>query len=168
MGREAVLLLRRQTVLFGLVAWAVLPTTAEEPAVGPSPELTPRQVVEAQLEAFRHNDDPAPDAGIKTAFAFASEGNRKITGPIDRFIRMVKNPTYAPLLNHRAASLSNTTQVGDQARIEVTLLTASGEEAAYVWLLGLRREPPCSRCWFTDTVMRVQVGDSPFLRASLK
>ena len=81
---------------------------------------------------------------------------------------MVKNPTYAPLLNHRAASLSETTQVGDQARIKVTLLDSEGAEAAYVWLLGRRREPPCGGCWFTQTVMRVEVRNSPFLKASLR
>src|SRR5438309_2031919 len=70
------------------------PTTTMEP----SPQLTPDQVVRVQMEAMKHNDRPAHDAGIAKTFKFASPQNREQTGPLDKFIAMVKNPVYAPML----------------------------------------------------------------------
>ena len=61
----------------------------------PKPELTPEQVVEIQVEALRKNDVPTPDAGIATTFRFASPGNRKVTGPLERFAPIVKAPATA-------------------------------------------------------------------------
>jgi hypothetical protein len=128
----------------------------------PSPKLTPREVVEAQLAALRTNDEPSKDAGIRTAFRFASPENKRSTGPIERFVEMVKNPLYAPLLNHRAAHLSDTTQKDDLARIKVTVIGADGTEAAFVWILSRVKVEGCDGCWLTATVMRVDSKESPF------
>lgn len=128
----------------------------------PEPELTPRQVVEAQLAAMQHNDDPEPDAGIRTAFQFASPSNREMTGPVERFIEIVKQPGYDALLNHRQSSLSDTTRKGDQARIKVHLIGADGQEAAFVWILSKQGGAPYEGCWMTDSVFRVDIGNSPF------
>ena len=106
-------------IVFGILAASA---SAQEPA----PDLTPRQVVKAQLAAMQRNDQPAPDAGIRTAFRFASPYNREMTGPVERFIEMVKQPGYDALLNHRQSSLSDTTKKGNQARIKVHLIDSSG------------------------------------------
>lgn len=150
-----------------LIAGATLggPVAGAGPVVEPAPGLTPRQVVEAQLDALQHNDVPAADDGVRTAFRFASPRNQEMTGPIDRFIRMLSAPAYAPLLNHRVHDLSDTTQVSDMARIKVTLVDSRGGQAAYVWILSRQSTPPCEGCWLTDTVLRVEVKDSPFQTA---
>ena len=75
---------------------------------------------------------------------------------------MVKNPLYAPLLNHRAANLSETTEKDDLARIKVVVVGADGKEAAFVWILARTSAPDCARCWMTSTVMRVEHKSSPF------
>ena len=38
---------------------------------------------------MQHNDEPAPDAGIATAFRFASPGSHAVTGLLARFAAMV-------------------------------------------------------------------------------
>lgn len=134
--------------------------SAAEPAAEPSPGLSPRDVVEAQLAAFKRNDEPHPDDGIRVAFRFASPQNRLVTGPIERFIEMLKAPTYRSLLNHRVASISETTLRDDLARIKVTLVDAEGHTNAFVWILRRQSEPPCVGCWLTDVVMRVDVANS--------
>src|SRR5438552_1322352 len=65
----------------------------------PHPDLTPQEVIEIMLEALQHNDDPCADCGIETAFNFASPANRAITGLLPRFVEMVRNPVYDPLLH---------------------------------------------------------------------
>ena len=141
---------------------------AAEPATSPDADLSPREVVEAQLAALQQNDVPETDEGIRIAFRFASPDNRQTTGPIERFARMLHAPAYSALLNHKARSLSETTEVRDMARIKVTLVAASGEQYAYVWILSRQSGPPCAGCWMTDTVLRVEVRNSPFQTAELR
>ncbi|GIT70838.1 MAG: hypothetical protein Ct9H300mP28_06520 [Pseudomonadota bacterium] len=64
----------------------------------PEPELKPNDVVRLQLLAMQQNDDS--DFGIEVTFRFASPANKKQTGPLKRFIRLVRNPSYHPLKPH--------------------------------------------------------------------
>ena len=64
----------------------------------PNPSLNPSDVVKMQLTAMQQND--ASNLGIEVTFRFASPSNRRYTGPLERFIRLVKNPSYKHLLNH--------------------------------------------------------------------
>src|SRR4051812_23089651 len=87
----------------------------------PSPDLSPRQVVRIQLDALRRNDVPAPDAGIATTFRFASRANRQATGPLRRFAEMLRNPLYAPMIDHASAEFGPVQFEGDLARLQVVL-----------------------------------------------
>lgn len=126
----------------------------------PSPDLTPGQVVRIVMDALKNND--AKDGGIAVAFDFASPSNKKITGPLPRFIPMVKNPMYAPMINHKSATLSKVMVRDDEAQVVVTLVDAKGEEAAYVFRLS--KQPPDGEpadCWMTDGVIRVDPRELP-------
>ena len=61
----------------------------------PDPSDGPEQVIEMQVRALAENDTPVENAGIKTAYNFASPANRRVTGPLDRFAtsdhRVVRN-----------------------------------------------------------------------------
>ncbi len=134
-------------------AAAALLFAAEHPTE-PSAELAPEEVVAAQLHALRQNDPANRDAGIRIAFRFASPGNRQVTGPIERFIALVRNPLYAPMLNHRAARFGEMTVAGGAARQKVTLTARNGAPASYVFILARQDGAPCSGCWMTDAVIR--------------
>ncbi len=125
------------------------------PATEPGPKLSPGDVISAQLYALQHNDDPEPDAGIRTTFRFASPGNRSQTGPIERFIRMVKSEAYAAMLNYRSDVRSDVMVRAGAARQKVTLIDAKGEQATYVFVLSQQAGPPCDGCWMTDSVFPV-------------
>ena len=116
----------------------------------PHPDLTPQQVIAAQLEALRHNDDPGPDAGIATAFGFASAANRRATGPVARFAQLLKNPLYRPMLGHASAQFGPTQQDGDIARTQVVLFGGDGQVMAYDFTLS---RDATTGCWLTDSVM---------------
>lgn len=124
-------------------------------APAPHPRLLPEEVIELQLAALRRNDEPTPDAGIATAFEFASPGNRAFTGPLERFIALVKSPHYAPMLNHRAATFGPLDIEGDFATQQVMLLDASGESAIYGFELSRQTDGPYQGCWMTDSVLRL-------------
>ncbi len=78
----------------------------EYPVVGlPTPSETygPGDAVAIQLDALETNDKPCDDAGIMTAYNFASPANRRSTGPLDRFIAMVESPQYRPMIDFEEA-----------------------------------------------------------------
>jgi hypothetical protein len=121
----------------------------------PDPEYSPAEVVDLQLSALADNDDPVENAGIKTAYNFASPNNRRQTGPLERFVRMVNGPQYAPMIDHTEALAGPLEREGDQAHQRVTLTGPSGRTVTY--LFGLSRYDGANEslqdCWLTDRVL---------------
>lgn len=125
----------------------------------PRPALPPEKVVRIQIEALGDNDRPHPDAGIEITFRFASPANRKVTGPLPRFIEMVRNPAYRPMLNHRGARYGKLKREGNRASQTVILKTGDGGRVGYLFQLSRQSEAPYKDCWMTDSVMRFEVRD---------
>lgn len=118
-------------------------------ALVPDATLSPGEVIRIQLEALRHNDEH--DRGIAVAFRFASPSNRTNTGPLLRFIAMIKEGPYALMLGFREAAYGPVETVSDRARQRVTL-TGARETVTYWFFLSRQSEPPYVDCWMTDAV----------------
>ena len=131
---------------------------AEEvsPDLIPNPELTADDVVRIQLGALANNDSPRPDAGIEITFRFASPDNKKVTGPLPRFIELVKNPVYRPMLNHTDAEFGDSVLREGHTLLPVMLTAADGSKAGYVFILGQQDVESCQGCWMTESVMRIK------------
>lgn len=154
-----------------IAIWAVAvavthPSQAAKMPTAPDPSLSPDQVVKAQLFALKHNDEPTKDAGIRTAFAFASPANRVATGPIERFILLVKNPQYASMLNYRTETFDPVEIFGERAQQRVTLLDAKGKIVTYLFTLSRQKVAPYQGCWMTDMVAPVEDGKRQLARAA--
>ena len=125
------------------------------PPPAPTPQLSPAQVVKVVMAALQAND--ANDNGIRITFSFASPENQRATGPIEKFIPLVKNPAYAPLVNHKSAAVRELNVKGDQAAEMVTVIDAAGNVAHYVFQLSKQHDAgPLKDCWMTDGVIRVE------------
>lgn len=124
----------------------------------PSASLNPEDVVRIQLEALRENDDE--DRGIAVAFRFASPANKRSTGPLPRFISMIKNGPYSPMLRYRKIVYAPVRIEGDRAAQHVTLI---GEQGVFdfVFLLSRQRRAPCEGCWMTDAVTLLPAAGQP-------
>ncbi|MEJ7618009.1 MAG: DUF4864 domain-containing protein [Pyrinomonadaceae bacterium] len=120
----------------------------------PSPQLSPAEVIGIQLRALKDND--AEDGGLAIVFSFASPSNRFVTGPLERFIKLVKNPVYRPMLNHRATERKPIEISGGAASQRVVIVDAQGETATFVFVLTKQVEEPFKDCWMTDGVERVE------------
>jgi hypothetical protein len=138
------------------------PAPVEEPVeaksldhdkIRPNPDLSPEEVVKIQVEALRNNDEL--DKGIEITFRFASPANKEMTGPLNRFVRLVKNPSYRPMLNHRTAEYAPIKISGDTATQRVTITGADGKASVYVFELSKQDLPDCQGCWMTDSVILV-------------
>ena len=126
---------------------------------GPRPDMTPEQVVQYQVAALQHNDDPGTDAGIERAFRFASPSNRQVTGPLANFIRILKSPVYAPLLDNRSSVIVGSEVKESQAKILMNVVAANGQQVTYVFLLSKQGEGEFNNCWMTDGVAPLQEGE---------
>jgi hypothetical protein len=125
----------------------------------PRPELSPEQVVQYQVAALQHNDDPKLDAGIERAFRFASPSNKQVTGPLENFVQIVKSPAYSPMLNNISSSIVGSEVNDDQAKIAMKVVAADGRQVTYVFVLSKQNEGEFNNCWMTDAVAPLDEGE---------
>lgn len=116
----------------------------------PTPALSPAEVVRIQLNALRNND--ARDRGIEVAFRFASPVNREQTGPLPRFISMIKQGPYSLMLAYQNVAYHPVEIAEGRARQRVTLV-GSGLVVAYEFYLSRQVDGVCTGCWMTDAVI---------------
>ena len=126
----------------------------------PSPDYGPKDVVRIQVQALANNDTPYRNAGIEVAFRFASPANKRFTGPLWRFVRMLYTPSYRPFLLHRGAHIGRPDIQGSQATLTVILTAADGRRVGYVFRLSKQREGPCEACWMTDEVWPIDLQEA--------
>lgn len=121
----------------------------------PDPRDGPGRVVARQLDALASNDDPHEDAGILTAYNFASPTNRRNTGPRGRFVRMVESPPYDTLVDHAEAVSGPVERSGNYAEQRVTVTGPGGRTRTYEFGLSLQSTGQFRGCWLTDRVLVV-------------
>src|SRR5678815_1965060 len=81
----------------------------------PKRAAEPGEAIQTVTTALRHNDSPLPNAGIYTAFQYASPANLAVTGPYGRFLGLVKHADFAPLLRDSPRELGALVAAGDHA-----------------------------------------------------
>ncbi len=123
----------------------------------PRPELTPVEALTEQLQAFRANG-PDSDEGIAKAFEFASPSNQQITGPLPRFISMMKHG-YAMMLSALKAEigprLQHVSTPTDAWHLLVRFRLDDGRSSVFVFILEKQDsevDPSLVNCWMTAGV----------------
>ncbi len=124
----------------------------------PDPQLTPREVVAIQLTALK--SPGKEDQGITTCFEFASPSNRQSTGPLPRFLKMVKSPPYGTLVEHHSARVLHVETDGARSLVLVHLIDRQMQPGAFLFALSKQNEDPYKDCWMTDSVVPVPVPPS--------
>ena len=66
--------------------------------IKPKPNLKPFDVLLIQLNSLKSNDSPYVDAGIEQTWEFAHPNNKLITGPLDKFKKMIYSENYQILI----------------------------------------------------------------------
>jgi hypothetical protein len=75
----------------------------------------PGEAIQAVATALRNNNSPMPNAGIFTAFQFASPANHASTGSYGNFLMIVKTTDYAPMLHDNPNELAGLVVSGNHA-----------------------------------------------------
>ena len=117
----------------------------------PDPELKPNEVVRLQLLAMQQNEES--NFGIEVTFRFASPANKRQTGPLKRFVMLVRSPSYSPLLNHTNATFLELTIEDNFAIQDVVITTSEGKRIGYRFRLSIQKGNVYPECWMTDSVI---------------
>ena len=130
-------------------------TSTQDPLAGvrgrePDPALTPREVVEIQLQALGNNSPS--DEGIGIAFRFASPTNRATTGPLPRFAGMIKQDPYMVMLDYDRIAYAPLI-LGDGVAIQRVKLYRGTQVTVFDFVLRKQRSKECRGCWMTDGVL---------------
>ena len=138
-------------LIYPFYAWAL----GSKNTSFPNPELLANEIVSLQLMAMQQND--VSNHGIEITYRFASPQNKVQTGPLSRFIMLVKNPAYRPLLNHLDATFLNLKVEGNVAIQEVIITTSKGTRKGFRFLLSLQQGEQFKDCWMTDAVVPFEI-----------
>jgi hypothetical protein len=123
----------------------------------PEPNLGPADVVRIQLTALSQEDR---GAGVLQCFQFASPANRMVTGPLDRFFRLVTSPPYDVLCQSPSTVIGHPLIRGDYARILVTVAPIGSDDVrVFQFELSRQNQPPFEGCWMTDAVLEIRSRD---------
>ena len=119
----------------------------------PSPLLKPDQVIAIQLSALNNNDNPYKNYGIEQTWEFAHPENRKFTGPLENFIKMMYSATYIKVINHKKHKI-NLIQTTDQIGFFfIEIIDKDGKQLGFNWIVEkVLIKGEFYNCWMTPSV----------------
>jgi Domain of unknown function (DUF4864)/Domain of unknown function (DUF5658) len=118
----------------------------------PNPQAAaePGEAIQKVAAALRHNNEPIPNAGIFTAYQFASPQNHASTGKYGQFLMLVRSADYAPMLRDHPQELGPLEVRGDRAEQILRIRDGDGREHVYRFAVVKQAD----RGWMVDGVGR--------------
>lgn len=111
-------------------------------------------VVQLQMNALKYNNDTTND-GIRTVRRFASPQNRQTIRSFDEFARIIKSPTYSPMLSYDSAQFTPIQSSDDYAQVQVLTREDGNVTGKYYFRLRKAESGGYDGCWTTDAVVSV-------------
>ena len=137
-------------ILFFLISFNI---NAE--MIKPDPTISAKEVISIQLKALQINNLPFEDAGIEQTWEFAHPNNRKFTGPLNNFIRMIKNPSYSMMIDHMDHKIIPVEEMETSSYYFVELTDVNGKKYGFEWTVEkVSQNGEFKDCWMTVGVSR--------------
>ena len=156
------MLKRLQIIFKALVIFSILLSSSTAEILKPSSNIKPSEVVKIQLNGLQKNDLDFKDSGIEQTWNFAHPNNKKVTGPLPNFKRMIKGDTYQMMLDHLSHTITELGSSDNWAQFEVIILDKDKIYHKFNWqvekytLDGLLKD-----CWLTTMVSNpIPLGSS--------
>ena len=137
-------------------------STSKADLLKPNNKIEPSEVVKIQLIGLQKNDLEFKDSGIEQTWNFAHPNNKKVTGPLPNFKRMLKGDSYQMMLNHLSHTITELGSSDKWAQFEVILLDKNKIYHKFNWQVekytqdGLLKD-----CWLTTMVSNpIPLGSS--------
>ena len=130
--------------------------------VKPNSKIKPDEVIKIQLKSLMKNDVPSKDNGIKQTWEFAHPSNKRFTGPLDNFTKMIKGDSYKMLIGHIGHEISEIDNDNKRALYEVIILGPEKKYFKFRWQVEkFLEDGPLKNCWLTTVVSQpIPMGSS--------
>ena len=156
------MLKKLQIIFKTLIIFSILISTSTAEILKPSSKIKPSEVVKIQLNGLQKNDLDFIDSGIEQTWNFAHPNNKKVTGPLPNFKKMIKGDAYQMMLNHLSHTI---TQLGSSdiwAQFEVVILDKNKIYHKFNWQVEkYTEEGELKDCWLTSMVSNpIPLGSS--------
>ena len=128
----------------------------------PNNSISPKEVVSIQLTGLKDNDREYKDSGIEQTWNFAHPNNKKVTGPLDNFKRMIKGDAYQMMINHLSHTITQLGTGDNWAQFEVIILDKEKIYHKFNWQVEkYSADGPLKDCWLTTVVSNpIPLGSS--------
>tara|TARA_B100001741_G_scaffold70116_1_gene56178 strand:- start:304 stop:777 length:474 start_codon:yes stop_codon:yes gene_type:complete len=128
----------------------------------PTSDIKPTEVVKIQLLGLQKNDQDYKDSGIEQTWNFAHPNNKKVTGPLDNFKRMIKGQSYQMMINHLSHTITMLGSSDKWAQFEVIILDKEKIYHKFNWQVEkYLLDGPLKDCWLTTMVSNpISLGSS--------
>ena len=128
----------------------------------PSSGIKPVEVVRIQLTGLQKNDLKFKDSGIEQTWNFAHPNNKKVTGPLGNFKRMIKGESYQMMINHLSHTITQLGIKDNWAQFEVVILDKNKIYHKFNWQVEkYTLEGALKDCWLTTMVSNpIPLGSS--------
>jgi len=151
------------TIIFNVLIFLLISISiSKAELLKPSSGIKPVEVVKIQLTGLQKNDSNYKDSGIEQTWNFAHPNNKKVTGPLDNFKRMLKGDTYQMMINHLSHTIIQLGISDKWAQFEVVILDKNKIYHKFNWQVEkYTLEGTLKDCWLTTMVSNpIPLGSS--------
>ncbi len=121
--------------------------------LNPSSAITPKEVVKIQLSGLQQNDLEFKDSGIEQTWNFAHPNNKRVTGPLNNFKRMIKGASYQMMIDHLSHTITEVGGSNKSVQFEVIILDKNKIYHKFNWQVEkYTEEGSLKDCWLTTMV----------------
>ena len=147
-----------KTLIFFLISITIL----KAEILVPKSDIKPSEVVKIQLMGLQKNDQYFQDSGIEQTWNFAHPNNKKVTGPLPNFKRMLKGDSYQMMINHLSHTITELGSSDNWAQFEVIILDKNKIYHKFKWQVEKYSEDgELKDCWLTTMVSNpIPLGSS--------
>ena len=156
-------MLKRLPLIFKvLVLLLITISISKAEILKPSSDINPKEVVKIQLTGLQKNDLNFKDSGIEQTWNFAHPNNKKVTGPLGNFKRMLKGNSYEMMINHLSHTITQLGSSDNWAQFEVIILDKDKIYHKFNWQVEKYIEDgELKDCWLTTMVSNpIPLGSS--------
>ncbi len=142
-----------QTKFSFIIVLLVFTSIAKADLLKPNKDILPSEVVKIQLTGLQNNDTYFKDGGIEQTWNFAHPNNKRVTGPLDNFKRMIKSDSYQMMINHLSHTITEVGSSDKWAQFEVIILDKNKIYHKFNWQVEKYTvDGTLKDCWMTTMV----------------
>ena len=119
----------------------------------PNISLKPIDVISIQLNSLQRNNIPFKDAGIEQVWEFAHPNNKRVTGPLEKFKKMIYSKSYQMLIKHENSEITILSEDANRLVYKIYILSSDKKRYSYIWQIEkVEIEGDLKGCWMTTSV----------------